>query len=102
MMAINPLIFRIIHINQKLHVGAVLIFRGIDQQETQAAPTNERGDMGDTRLGLDEALDLAGERFGFADMGAGRQEGIHHELRPVAGKALITIQINTPRRGPPG
>ena len=72
----------IIHIDEKLHVGAVLIFRGIDEQEAQAAAADERGDMGDAGLGLEEAFDLAGERLGFADMGAGRQEGIHHELRP--------------------
>ena len=72
----------IIDIDQKLHVGAVLIFGRIDEQEAQAAAADERGDMGDAGLGLDEALDFAGERFRFADMGAGGQEGIHHELRP--------------------
>ena len=53
----------VIHIDQELHVSSVLPFRGIDQQKAETAASDERRDMGNTGLGLDEALDGVGKRL---------------------------------------
>ena len=56
--------------------------------------------MGDAGQALDISLDLPGECFGFADVGAGRQEGINHELRPRRRreKALVHFPVADRRR----
>ena len=76
----------VIDIDQELHKGAVLPFRTVDEHEAQTAAADERRDMGDAGLNLDVPLGRTGERLRFADVGAGRQEDVHHELRPGRGR----------------
>src|SRR5215510_181906 len=76
----------VIDIDEKLYEGSVLPFRTVDEHEAQTTAADERRDMGDAGLNLDELPDIAGERLRFADMSAGRQEDVHHELRPGRGR----------------
>ena len=48
--------------------------------------------MGDSRLSPHEALDGTGIQLRLTDMGAGRQEAIHHELRPGSGREETLIE----------
>src|SRR5580704_18529532 len=66
----------VIHVDQKLYVGSVVPFRVVDQQETESATSDERGDVGYPELALNKALDRVGERLRFANMGARRQINI--------------------------
>ena len=90
----------VIDIDQELHEGAVLPFRTVDEHEAQAAAADERRDMGDAGQSLDVPLDVAGERLRLADVGAGRQKDIHHELRPGRGReeALLDLGEAVERR----
>src|SRR5215475_2692222 len=50
--------------------------------------------MGNTRLGLKVSLDIPGEGFRFADMGAGRQKNVHHKLRPVRARKKLLLHLS--------
>ncbi len=91
----------VIDIDQELNVGSVLAFRRVDEQEAEAAAANKRRDVGDSGLGLDVFLDVPGEGLRIADMGAGRQKDVHHELRPGRGReeALIDLAESVERGG---
>src|SRR5262249_3878711 len=81
----------IINIDQQLQEGTVLSFWTVGKQEAQSASADKRRDMRDVRQALNVALDISGESLGFSDVGAGRKEDVHHELRPirVGEKALL-------------
>ena len=62
----------VVHVDQELHVSRVLAFRGVNEQKAQAAAADERGDMSNPGLLLDELLNRIRKCFRFANMGARR------------------------------
>ena len=87
MSAINPSIFRQSSTSTRNCTKARFSPSGtVDKHEAQTAAADERRDMGDAGQTLDVPLGRTGERLRFADVGAGRQEDVHHELRPGRGR----------------
>src|SRR5215510_12882379 len=50
--------------------------------------------MSNTRPSLKIPLDVPGEGFRFADMGAGRQKNVHHKLRPVRARKKLLLHLS--------
>src|SRR5262249_44781324 len=71
------------------------------QQESQAATTHERRDVRDAGQLLDVPFDITGECLRFADVSAGREKYIDHELRTRCGreKAPVDFRESVQRSG---
>src|SRR5262245_57743052 len=50
--------------------------------------------MSNTPPSLKIPLDVPGEGFRFADMGAGRQKNVHHKLRPVRARKKLLLHLS--------
>ena len=57
------------------------MLRRVDEEETQSAAADERGDVGYAVELLDVIAEVFGKSLGRADVGAGREVDIDHELR---------------------